>query len=109
MKEDEFNRMVDQLMYNLEAVLDNCVSDIDSENSSGMLTLTVESNKSQIILSRQVASREIWLADLSGGFHFTLREGRWRDTQDHILLEKKLERAILAQANERIILNFSDL
>ena len=109
MNEHEFNRMVDQLMYNLEAVLDNCVSDIDSENSSGMLTLTVESNKSQIILSRQVASREIWLADLSGGFHFTLREGRWRDTQDHILLEKKLERAILAQANERIILNFSDL
>ena len=109
MKEDEFNRMVDQLMYNLEAVLDNCVSDIDSENSSGMLTLTVESNKSQIILSRQVASREIWLADLSGGFHFTLREGRWRDTQDNVLLEKKLEKAILVQANESISLNFSDL
>ena len=59
MNEHEFNRMVDQLMYNLEAVLDNCVSDIDSENSSGMLTITVESNKSQIVLSRQVASREI--------------------------------------------------
>ncbi|MAH73546.1 MAG: iron donor protein CyaY [Cellvibrionales bacterium TMED49] len=109
MNEHEFNRMVDQLMYNLEEVLDNCASDIDSESSSGMLTLTVESNKSQIILSRQVVSREIWLADTSGGFHFTLREGQWRDTQDNMRLEEKLEKAILAQANERVVLNFSDL
>ena len=109
MNEDEFNRLVDQLMYNLEEALDNCISDIDSENSSGMLTITVESNKSQIVLSRQVASREIWLADLSGGFHFTFREGRWRDTQDQVSLEKKLEKAVLVQANERINLNFSDL
>ncbi|MBV32116.1 MAG: iron donor protein CyaY [Porticoccaceae bacterium] len=108
MNEHEFNRMVDELMFNLEEVLDNCDADIDSENSSGMLTLTVESNKSQIILSRQVTSREIWLADITGGFHFTLQEGKWRDTQDNILLEHKLEKAILAQANESVTLNFSD-
>ena len=108
MNEHEFNLMVDELMFNLEEVLDNCAADIDSENSAGMLTLTVESNKSQIILSRQVVSWEIWLADTSGGFHFTLREGKWRDTQDNMLLEHKLEKAILAQANESVALNFSD-
>ena len=55
--------------------------------------LTCDVNGSQIILSRQPAMREIWLAAQSGGFHFTLhakgakklvQHCYWRVTFSHV-------------------------
>ena len=60
------------LMFSIEEAIDDSGVDIDYENSGGMLTLTCEVNGSQIILSRQPAMREIWLAAQAGGFHFIL-------------------------------------
>ena len=68
MTEAEFNQIVDELVFTIEESIDDSGADIDYENSAGMLTITCDVNGSQIILSRQPAMAEIWLAARSGGF-----------------------------------------
>lgn len=102
MNENEYNRCVDELMLQIEESIDNSALEIDCENSNGILTLTVESNGSQMILSRQTASREVWLAARSGGFHFILKESIWRDTKTNDTLGMILQQAVKSQAGEFI-------
>jgi CyaY protein len=110
MNEAEFNQIVDDLMFSIEESIDNSGADIDYENSAGMLTITCEANGSQIILSRQPAMGEIWLAARSGGFHFKLlgegAEQRWRNTQTDELLSAMLAEACLAQSEELVSFDF---
>ena len=84
MTEAQFNQIVDELMFSIEESIDDSGADIDYENTAGMLTITCEANGSQIILSRQPALGEVWLAAKSGGFHFKLdaesTESIWRNT-----------------------------
>jgi CyaY protein len=94
MNEAEFNQIVDDLMFSIEESIDNSGADIDYENSAGMLTITCEANGSQIILSRQPAMGEIWLAARSGGFHFKLLD---------------LDRAALVQyPDQRAVVSYAD-
>ena len=102
MNENEYNRCVDELMLQIEDSIDNSTLEIYCENSNGILTLTVENNGSQIILSRQTASREVWLAARSGGFHFILKESIWRDTKTNDTLGMILQQAVKLQAGEFI-------
>ena len=102
MNENEYNRCVDELMLQIEDSIDNSALEIDCEKSNGILTLTVESNGSQIILSRQTASREVWLAARSGGFHFILKESIWRGTKTNDTLGMILQQAVKSQAGEFI-------
>jgi CyaY protein len=90
-------------MERVEYQIDDSGVDVDYENTGGLLTITVESNASQIILSRQAATREVWLADRSGGFHFIWQRDAWRDTQSGDLLSDMLSRAFLAQADESVV------
>jgi CyaY protein len=110
MNEAEFNQIADDLMFSIEESIDNSGADIDYENSAGMLTITCEANGSQIILSRQPAMGEIWLAARSGGFHFKLvaegAEQRWRNTQTDELLSAMLAEACLAQSEELVSFDF---
>lgn len=106
MNENEYNRCVDELMLQIEESIDNSALEIDCENSNGILTLTIESNGSQMILSRQTASREVWLAARSGGFHFILKDSIWRDTKTNDTLGMILQQAVKSQAGEFIDFNF---
>jgi CyaY protein len=114
MNEAEFNQTVDELMFAIEESIDNSGADIDYENSAGMLTITCEANGSQIILSRQPAIGEIWLAARSGGFHFRLQETErasdaeriWCNTQSGEPLSIMLSEACLAQSGEKISFDF---
>ena len=47
---------------------------MSTENSGGVLTVRFD-NGSQLILSRQPALRQLWVAARSGGFHFDYDEG----------------------------------
>ncbi len=110
MNEAEFNQTVDDLMFSIEEAIDDSGADLDYENSAGMLTITCEANGSQIILSRQPAMSEIWLAARSGGFHFKLtsEQGaeRWRNTVTGELLSEMLNGACLAQSGETLNFGF---
>lgn len=106
MSETAFNQLVDELMYSIEESIDDSGADIDYENSGGLLTLTCEANGSQIILSRQPAVEEVWLAAKSGGFHFKLIDGTWNNTVSGEPLAEMLSKACLDQAGEAVEFDF---
>ncbi len=110
MTEAQFNQIVDELMFSIEESIDDSGADIDYENTAGMLTITCEANGSQIILSRQPALGEVWLAAKSGGFHFKLdtesTEAIWRNTVSDVPLIEMLAAACLAQSGEQVNFDF---
>lgn len=84
-------------------IFDDSDLDLDLENSDGVLTVRFE-NGSQVILSRQEALRQLWVAARSGGFHFDYDEeqGLWiRDTSEEPLGEL-LTRVTREQAGEEL-------
>ena len=76
MTESEFNQLVDDRLLAIEEVLDEAESDIDYENSGGVLTITCE-NGQKVIFTRQAPVRQLWVAVPFGGFHFDLADGEW--------------------------------
>jgi CyaY protein len=55
-----------------------------------------------VIVNRQTPNREIWVAARSGGFHFTAREGAWRDTRSGDELFASLTRILESQAGVQL-------
>jgi CyaY protein len=106
MTEAQFNQLVDELMFSIEESIDDSGADLDYENTAGMLTITCEANGSQIILSRQPALAEIWLAARSGGFHFKLDNNTWKNTVSGEPLIEMLSNACLEQSDEQINFDF---
>jgi CyaY protein len=106
MTEAQFNQLVDELMFSIEESIDDSGADLDYENTAGMLTITCEANGSQIILSRQPALAEIWLAARSGGFHFKLDNNKWKNTVSGEPLIKMLSSACLEQSGEQVNFDF---
>jgi CyaY protein len=104
MTESEFNDLVDDTFAIIEDAVDNCETDIDSEESGGVLTLTC-ANGSAIIFSRQAASRELWVAARSGGFHFIFRNGQWYCPKYDKSLRAMFSEITQEQANEAIDLD----
>lgn len=81
MTESEFNKLADETLSRIEHVLDECDADIDYEMNGGILEISF-GNGSKIIVNKQSANHEIWVAAKSGGFHFVWRDGAWHDTRD---------------------------
>jgi CyaY protein len=100
MNESEFHRAVDAVLARVESSVEDVdVLDVDLE--SGILTVTCPDD-SRVIVNRQTPNREIWVAARSGGFHFTFRDGEWRDTRSGDELFASLARIIESQAGARI-------
>ena len=99
MTESEFNKLADETLARIEQSLDDSDTDIDYEMNGGVLELSFE-NGSKIIVNRQTAAREIWVAAKSGGYHFLWRDGAWYDTRDGGELFEALGRYASEQAGE---------
>ena len=108
MNETQFNLLVDELMLALEESLDNSGVDIDYETSAGVMTLTIEFDGSKVIISRQPAMCQIWVAARSGGFHFNWQDNVWvcSTTGEHLL--ELLDRVCTEQAGEPVELELGD-
>ncbi|RDE19154.1 iron donor protein CyaY [Motiliproteus coralliicola] len=79
MTESEFNQLVDDRLLAIEEALDEAETDIDYENSGGVLTVTCE-NGQKVIFTRQAPVRQLWIAVPFGGFHFDYdaeADGEW--------------------------------
>lgn len=107
MTETEFNQAVDAIFLKIEAVLDDSDADIDTETSAGILTLEFEDG-SKIILNRQTPTQEIWVAAKSGGYHYRLDQGAWRNTRDGSELFASLSDYISRQSGQPIRLTAPD-
>ncbi|KGU83825.1 frataxin [Pseudomonas mediterranea CFBP 5447] len=99
MKEARFHDLVDTTQQILEDIFDESELDVDLESSAGVLTVKFE-NGSQLIFSRQEPLRQLWLAAVSGGFHFDYDEEseRWVCDKHAEQLGEMLERIVKQQA-----------
>ena len=100
MNESDFHRDVDAVLARIEAAVEESDS-LDVDLESGILTVTCRDG-SRIIVNRQTPNREIWVAARSGGFHFTAREGEWRDTRSGDELFASLARLFASQGGEEV-------
>ena len=81
----------------LDAALDASDADLDWSNNDGVLTIECEDG-SRVIVNRHLANREIWVAARSGGFHFRIAAGQWRDTRSGAELGAEIARLLASQA-----------
>jgi CyaY protein len=100
MNESDFHSAVDAVLSRIEAAVE-AVEALDVDLEAGILTITCPDD-SRIIVNRQTPNREIWVAARSGGFHFTSREGAWRDTRSGEELFAALARIVALQAGARV-------
>lgn len=105
MNEAEYTELVDDLMLALEEALDQCETEIDYESNSGVMTLTIEENGSVVIVSRQSAVQQIWVAAKSGGYHFVFENNQWRCTTTGESFVELLNRVCTEQSGEQVSLN----
>jgi CyaY protein len=100
MNESEFHRAVEAILARIETSLDDA-DGLDVSLESGILTVECPDG-SRVIVNRQTPNREIWVAARSGGFHFTFRDGEWRDTRGGDELFASLARVIESQSGVKI-------
>ena len=103
MNESEFEQRVTETLLHIEQAVENGGADIEFENVGGILTLEF-ANGSKIILNKQGAAKQLWVAAKSGGFHYGYRDGRWIIDQSGKELISELSHFILEQSGEEFIL-----
>jgi CyaY protein len=103
LSEARFHDLVDATQQTLEDIFDDSDLDIDLESSAGVLTVKFE-NGTQLIFSRQEPLRQLWLAAVSGGFHFDYDEEseRWMCDKSEEQLGEMLERIVQQQADTEL-------
>ena len=97
MDDSQFQEIVDDEFVRIEDRVDELELDVDIDASGGVLAFTLDSGSS-VILSRQVASHEIWIAAKSGGFHLKRARDGWRCDNTDESLEQLLNRVFMEQA-----------
>ncbi len=101
MNESEFNALAEATLLSIEQQVEDADTELDFEMSSGILTLTAE-NGSKIIINRQVATLEIWVAARSGGYHLGRQDDVWFCRSTGETLQELLTRVVVEQGGEEI-------
>ncbi len=104
--EAQFQQLADDLYMQIEDALDDCEVDIDCEASGSVLTLLCEDTDTQVIISRQPVSKEIWVAARSGGFHCAYKKGDFICSTTGEALEALLNRVLTEQSESEVVLGF---
>lgn len=96
--ESTYHQLIDQLQQQIEEALDSADFDVDTEMSNGILTIDLEEG-GKIILSRQPALSQLWVAAKSGGYHLDYHEATetWQVLGSEETLATLLSRLVLEQ------------
>ena len=105
MNETDFQRQTTAILGRIEEAIETSDADIDFENSGDILTLEF-ANGSKIIVNKQAAAHQIWVAARSGGFHynFDVAKKHWVNDQNGNELFAELSRLASEQAGTSVIL-----
>ncbi len=90
LEEREYHALADAALARIEACLE--AADVDFEHAAGGILEVELDDGSQIIVNKQSAAREIWVAAKSGGFHYRWRDGAWVDTRSGEELQDAMSR-----------------
>ncbi|MEH6563716.1 MAG: iron donor protein CyaY [Halopseudomonas sp.] len=78
MSEAEFHQQVDRIQDLIEHAVDGCDLDLDMEHIEGSLVLIL-ADGTRLVIGRQPASRELWLATPGSTQHFGYQaEAGWQ-------------------------------
>jgi CyaY protein len=102
MNDSDFNALADAALTRIEAGLEASGADLDfAMVSSGVLEIEF-ADGSKIIVNRNGAAQEVWVAARSGGFHYRWDGAAWRDTRDSGELMSALSALVSAQVGETV-------
>lgn len=96
MTESEFDDLAEATLASIEAQVEDADGDLDFDMSAGILTL-IAPNGTRIIINRQPATREIWVAAKSGGYHCGRQGDAWFCNTTGETLQALLGRVIAEQ------------
>lgn len=105
MTESEYGRLADAAINRLETLLDDLDADFDHQRAAGGVLEIEFADASMIVVNKQAAAQEIWVAAKSGGFHYRWNAAAWVDTRSGEELFAALSRLISAQAGMSISLD----
>ncbi len=101
MDETNFNRCVDETLYCIEEAIDEAGFDIDYDTIAGILTLEFNDH-SKIIINRQTAMQQLWVAARSGGFHLDYVDCKWFCKTENSYLNQLLDRLCSEQTQMEV-------
>lgn len=103
MNQTEFENAVRATLIRIEQAVEASGADIEFENAGDILELEF-ANRSKIIINKQGAAKQIWVAAKSGGFHYSYDAGTgaWRNDQSGAELFSELTRLVSEQAGEKV-------
>lgn len=104
MNESDFDKRATDTLLRIEQAIEESGADIDFEAAGGILTLEF-GNSTKIIINKQGAARQIWVAAKSGGFHYGFIDGRWINDQSGGELMSELSRFVREQSGEAVELD----
>lgn len=90
MDEREYHERADAALKAIEARLED--ADVDFEFAAGGIMEIDLENGTQIIVNKQAAAQEIWVAAKSGGFHYKWTGSDWVDTRSGEELQAAIDR-----------------
>jgi CyaY protein len=96
--ERAIDRMLEQLGEAVEALQHD---ELDVELMPGKLTIDC-GNGVRLVLSRQSATGQIWLAEPGGGWHFDLKDGAWICDKRGVELTDALQKVLAAQLGQPV-------
>ena len=96
MTESEYQHLADVTLNYLEAALD--AAGVDYERGTGGVLEIEFEDGSMIVVNKQAAAQEIWVAAKSGGFHYRWLGAAWCDNRGGEELFAALARLASAQA-----------
>lgn len=106
MNDAEYRAKAEALYHQIEEAVDALVEEqdaaMDYENSGGVLTIFLEDTDTQVIISRQAATQQIWVAAKSGGFHCVYENEQWYCTKTQENLHELLSRTCSEQSQMTI-------
>lgn len=103
MTESEYTDLADAVMSRLEQALD--ATELDYERAAGGVLEIEFDDGSMMVVNKQAAAQEIWVAAKSGGFHYRWDGSNWLDTRSGEELFAALSRLASAQSGEAVTLN----
>jgi CyaY protein len=99
--EFNFDKEVERIFDVVIDTIDATDSDCDCAQAEATLTLTWPDG-STIVLSRNAAHQELWMAAREGGFHFRHDGSGWVDTRSGEALAETLSRVCEGPIGRRI-------
>ena len=101
MNESEFDKKATDTLLRIEQGIEESGADIDFEAAGGILTLEF-ANGTKIIINKQGAARQIWVAAKSGGYHYGFVDGQWINDLGGGELMSQLSQFIREQSDEEV-------